>query len=53
MCLPEELKADKEVVLEAMKDHGFALEYVYEELKADKEVVLEAVKQNRETLKKT
>jgi CxxC motif-containing protein len=37
---------DKEVVLEAVKQNGYSLEYASEELKNNKEVVLEAVKQN-------
>ncbi len=40
----EELKNDKEVVLEAVKTNGFALNDASEELKSDKEIVLEAVK---------
>ena len=35
----------KEVVLEAVKQDGRALEYASEELRGDKEVVMEAVKQ--------
>ena len=38
--------ADREFVLEAVKQHGLALEYAAESLKADCEVVLEAVRQN-------
>ncbi len=41
---------DKEVVLEAVKQGGWALEYTSDELKNDKEVVLEAVKQNGHAL---
>ncbi|MDB4655767.1 DUF4116 domain-containing protein [Flavobacteriales bacterium] len=40
----EESKADREIVLEAVKKHDTCLSYASEELKADKEVVLEAVK---------
>lgn len=35
---------NKEVVLEAVKEDGYALRYASEELQNDKEVVLEAVK---------
>ena len=47
----DELKADKEVVLAAVKKHGYALEYASDELKADKEVVLAAVKNHGSSLK--
>ena len=43
---PDELKADKEVVLAAVGQDGLALMYASDELKADKEVVLAAVGQN-------
>ena len=42
--LSDELKADKEVIMAAVKRNGFALEYASDELKADKEVVLAAAK---------
>ena len=42
---PEDLRADKEVVLAAVKENAYALEYASEGLRADKEVVLEAVQQ--------
>ena len=35
-----------EIVLEAVKNDGYALEYASEELKADTEIVLAAVKNN-------
>ena len=38
-----ELKADKEVALAAVKNTGYALEFASDELKADKEVVTTAV----------
>jgi hypothetical protein len=38
------LKNDKEVVIEAVKNDGFALKYASEYLKNDKKFVLEAVK---------
>lgn len=41
----QEIKADKEVILEAVKHYGWALSYGSDELKADKEVVSEAVSQ--------
>ena len=42
---PEDLRADKEVVLAAVKNRGYALEFASEDFRADKEVVLEAVQQ--------
>ena len=39
------LKGDREVVLEAVKQNGGALEDASEELKGDREVVMAAVKQ--------
>ena len=47
----EKLKADKEVVLAAVKQNGLALEYADKKLKADKEVVLAAVKQDADALR--
>ena len=38
------MKGDKEIVLEAVKQNGFALEYADGVVKGDKEIVLEAVK---------
>ena len=46
----EELKADKEVVLAAVKQAGRALEYADKKLQADKEVVLAALKQDGRAL---
>jgi hypothetical protein len=42
--LLKRLMSDKEVVLEAVKQAGDALQHTSEELKGDKEVGLEAVK---------
>ena len=42
----DELRADRTVVIEAVKQNGFALEYASDELRADRTVVIEAVKQN-------
>jgi len=42
----EELKADKEVALAAVKRDGWALRYAAASLKADRDVVLAAVSQN-------
>tara|TARA_Y100000031_G_scaffold106091_1_gene116854 strand:- start:898 stop:2298 length:1401 start_codon:yes stop_codon:yes gene_type:complete len=39
------LKADREIVLAAVKQDGYALEYAAKSLKADREVVLKAVKE--------
>ena len=47
----EELRNDKEVVLEAVKKYGDALQFASEELRNDKEVVLEAVKENGNAIK--
>ena len=42
----DELRADRDVVLEAVKRCGLALEYASDELRADRDVVTEAVKNN-------
>jgi hypothetical protein len=42
----KELKGDREVVLEAVIQAGYALKHASEELQGDKVVVLEAVKQS-------
>ena len=46
----DELKADREVVLAAVKQDGNALKYAGGKLKSDREVVLAAVKQNGNAL---
>ena len=47
----EELRADKEVVMTAVKQNGYyALEHASEELRGDREVVLAAVKNNGSAL---
>ena len=38
--LPNELRNNKEVVLEAVKQNGYALEYASKKLRADKEFIL-------------
>jgi hypothetical protein len=45
------LKEDREIVLEAVKNYGGALEYASENLKEDREIVLEAVKNDGSALK--
>jgi hypothetical protein len=45
-----ELHGDKDVVLAAVKESGFALQCASTELRADKEVVLAAVKQDGDAL---
>jgi len=45
-----ELQADKEVVMAAVKNNGFALQYASPELQADKEVVMAAVTNNGRSL---
>ena len=42
----EKLKVDKEVILAAVKQNGYALQYADEKLKADKKFILAAVKEN-------
>ena len=42
----ESLKADNEVVMTAVMQHGFTLLYADASLKSDKEVVMAAVTQN-------
>ena len=46
-CASKELRNDKDVVLEAVKNNGSSLKFASEELQDDKEVVLEAVCVNR------
>ena len=46
----EGLKGDREVVLAAVKQNGYALEYAAEELKEDREVALVAVTQDGDAL---
>jgi len=46
----EKLKADKDVVLVAVKQYGSALQYADDQLKADKDVVLEALKESGDAL---
>eukprot|EP00971_Amphidinium_carterae_P169812 3364395-Amphidinium_carterae.1 len=43
--VPEQYKADREIVLAAVNKNGMALRYAAEECKADSEIVLAAVKQ--------
>ena len=42
--MPPTLSADREVVLEAVKERSSALQYASDTLKADREFVLEAVR---------
>ena len=39
----EELKGDREIVMEAVSQQGFALQYATDELKGDHEIVMRAV----------
>jgi len=48
---PKELLADKEFVLECVKEWGHSLIYAPKKFQQDKEVVLEAVKNNPEAIK--
>merc|ERR1712154_542814 len=43
-----ELCGDKQVVLEALKNHGKALQFASDELREDCEVVLEALRQSED-----
>jgi hypothetical protein len=42
----EHLRGDREIVLEAVRQNGYALDVAAEHLKGDREIVLEAVRQN-------
>ena len=42
---------DRNKLLEAVREDGFALGYASEELRGDKEVVLEAVRTSRKCIK--
>ena len=42
----EELKGDREIVMEAVSQNGNALEFATEELKGDREMVMQAVSKN-------
>ncbi|KAF0972483.1 hypothetical protein FDP41_009386 [Naegleria fowleri] len=44
------MKHDREIVLAAVQENGFALEYVGERMRNDKEIVLEAVKRTSQPL---
>ncbi len=46
----EELRYDREVVMEAVKQNGGALRFASQELKGDRETEREAVKQNGRAL---
>ena len=47
LILPQNITInDREIVLKAVKQNGYALKYASDELKRDKEVVLEAIKNN-------
>ena len=50
-AVSDELCADREVVLAAVKQSGYALESASEELRADREVVMAAVKQDGRALR--
>jgi len=41
--VPKDLRADKEVVLEAVKKHGWNLQFASEDLRSDKEFMFEAI----------
>eukprot|EP00971_Amphidinium_carterae_P078874 1560618-Amphidinium_carterae.1 len=46
----EELRGDRDVVMEAVRQDGHALKYAKKELHTDREVILQAVAQNGEAL---
>lgn len=50
MYVPDKLRDDKEIILEAVKKHGLDLEYASDDLKLDIDVVRAAVKQNKDVL---
>ena len=50
---PEELRADREIVLEVVKQSGNALQYAAVELRSDRAFALEAVSQNGRALQYT
>jgi hypothetical protein len=47
--LPKHFKKDKEIVLAAVKNDGFAIADADRKLLDDKEIVIEAIKNNRNT----
>ena len=49
--VPEELKGDREVVMEAVRQDGRALRFASEELKGDREVVMAAVRKSGSALR--
>ena len=49
MISPED-KNNREIVMVAVKQNGFALQWASEELKGDRDIVMEAVKQNGDAL---
>ena len=46
-CASEELRCDRDVVIEAVKKYGKSLCWASRELRNDREVVLAAIKNNR------
>ncbi len=46
-----DLKANRELVLIAVRQNGMALEYAHESLKTDREIVITAIEQNGRALK--
>ena len=48
---PEDLQDDKEVVLAAVKENGFALRFASDRLKDDEDIVRAAVRRNRRALR--
>lgn len=50
-CIPEKYRDDKSVMMKAIRQHSFALEYASDRLKNDKNLVLKAVKDDGDMLK--
>ncbi len=44
--VPVAWKNDREFILEAVKNNGIALQYVYDEFKYDREIVMEAIQKS-------
>jgi hypothetical protein len=50
MCTHASLQVDKDIVMEAVKQDGYALRYAHASLQSDKDIVMEAVKQDNRAL---
>ena len=43
---PEDIRADRQMVLQAVRQNGTVLQYAPEDIRADEEIVLQAIRQN-------